>query len=69
MDTKLKKTWVKGLLIDCPVGKPLEDCPAKDIRGLPTKERSRIVDDMTEEAVDEILDHHRRCVQEREGRQ
>jgi len=34
-----KQTWVKGLLIDCPMGKPLDNCPAKDVRKSPIEER------------------------------
>jgi len=29
-----KKTWVQGLVIDCPMLKALESCPAKDLRKL-----------------------------------
>ncbi len=64
---KDKETWVQGLVIDCPMGKPLETCPAKDIRVMPPRERFALVKQMTESQLDEIIAHHRRCLKEREG--
>ncbi len=53
-------------MIDCPYGKPLDECPAKSIRQLPIKERIAFVDAMDEHAVDEVLAHHKRCLHQRE---
>ena len=61
-----KKIWVKGLVIHCPMGESVKDCPANKIRLLPIPERLRIVDEMTEDSVDEIIDHHYKCLAERE---
>ena len=63
-----KVTWVQGLMIDCPRGKALESCPAKDVRMLPLPERLALVKQMVESQLDEIITHHKRCLREREGR-
>ncbi len=62
-----KKTWVKGLVIHCPMGESVKDCPANEIRLLPIPERLRLVNEMTEKSVDEIIAHHYKCLAEREG--
>jgi len=61
-----KVIWVQGLMIDCPMGKALETCPAKDVRALPLRERLALVKQMEENRLDEIITHHRRCLRERE---
>ena len=63
-----KKIWVQGLLIDCPMGKPLENCPAKDARALPIEERLNLPNAMDERQLDQIISHHRKCLREREYR-
>lgn len=63
-----KKIWVKGLLIDCPIGISLENCPAKDVRSLPIDERLKLVDSMDESQLDQIISHHRSCLNERENK-
>ena len=62
-----KEIWVQGLVIDCPLGKALDACPAKDVRTLPLKERFALVKQMEESQLDEIIVHHRQCLKEREG--
>ncbi len=63
-----KVIWVQGLMIDCPMGKALESCPAKDVRTLPLRERLALVKQMDEGQLDEIITHHKQCLREREGR-
>ena len=60
-----KRSLVQGLLTECPLDKPLEDCPAKEVRGLPYEERSVIVASMSETELDLIISHHRYCFQKR----
>ena len=64
---KNKKDWVWGLMIHCPFGKALKTCPAKDIRVLPLEERLKVVNQMEESQIDEIIAHHKQCLKEREG--
>jgi len=61
-----KRIWVQGLLIDCPMGKPLENCPARDARALPIAERLNLTTAMDENQLDQIISHHRNCLNRRE---
>ena len=67
LDFEVKKVWVKGLVIHCPMGESVKDCPANKIRLLPISERLRLVDEMTEKSINEIIDHHYKCLAKREG--
>jgi hypothetical protein len=62
-----KLMWVQGLMMECPMGKALETCPAKDLRALPLYEGLVLTKQMEESQLDEIISHHRRCLKEREG--
>ncbi len=62
-----KLLWVQGLMIDCPMGKALETCPAKDLRALPLYEGLMLTKQMEESQLDEIISRHRQCLKEREG--
>jgi len=63
-----KKTWVKGILVDCPLGDPLEDCPANEIRNLPLPQLVSIVNGLSDKQLDAIILHHETCLAQREGR-
>jgi hypothetical protein len=69
MDLELKRIWVKGLMIACPFGKPLDTCPAREIRKLPLEDRMQKVDDMPEGEIDLIISFHKKCLAEREGKE
>lgn len=60
-----KLVLVKGLLTECPLDKPLDDCPAKKVRCLPLEKRLQLVEDMGESDLDLIISHHRHCFQKR----
>ena len=61
-----KKDWVRGLLISCPFGKPLDDCPLEKFRKIPISERIKLVDSMEEKQIDQIIVHHQKCLRQRE---
>lgn len=63
-----KLTWVQGLLIDCPFGTPLADCPASEIRKLLIPERLTIAAELSEPELDEIISHQKNCLSKREHR-
>ncbi|NQV38632.1 MAG: hypothetical protein HQ509_11595 [Candidatus Marinimicrobia bacterium] len=65
-DYEHKLTWVQGLLIDCPFGPPLSDCPASELRKLPITDRLSIAQEMSEPELDRIISHHRNCLAKRE---
>lgn len=61
-----KISSVFGLLIQCPMDDPLDNCPAKDLRELSTEEKFKIANNMSEEQLDDIISHHKQCLRERE---
>ncbi|MFC1461748.1 hypothetical protein ACFLQR_04445 [Verrucomicrobiota bacterium] len=61
-----KRIWVKGILVDCPVGKPLESCPASKIRGLPLPNLIATVNSMSDRQIDAIIKYHENCAKERD---
>lgn len=63
-----KLIWIKGLLLECPMGKPLDDCPAEKYRKFPIKERMKIVNEMKIEEIEFIIKHHKECLRKREER-
>lgn len=69
MEYKLrdKRAWVKGVLVECPLGTPLESCPANKVRGLPLPELVRIVNEMPDEQLDVIIAYHENCLKQREA--
>ncbi len=68
MEYKLrdKRTWVKGILVDCPLGTPLEHCPANKIRDLPLPELVGVVNGLSDGQIDAIIAHHEDCLKQRE---
>ena len=65
-DFNYNRVWVLGLIVECPFGTPLSDCPANDIRKLPLSERIKIVKRMSDEQHEEIMAHHKECLKKRE---
>lgn len=61
-----KKDWVRGLLISCPFGKPLYNCPLGKFRTIPVSERLKLVDSMEEKQIDQIIIYHQKCLRQRE---
>jgi len=64
---KEKVIWVQGLLIGCPLGEALENCPAKDLRSLAISDRLKLVSGMDEGTLDQIIAHHKGCLAAREN--
>ena len=65
MEIHHKRLRIKGFLIDCPAGRPLDNCPAGEIRELPLKERTGIVDEMKADEVESIYKQHEECLSKR----
>ena len=61
-----KRAWVKGLVFDCPFGKALDTCLAKEIRKLGIAGQIDIADSMDESQLDQIIAHHQGCLLLRE---
>jgi hypothetical protein len=62
-----KVSIVFGLLIECPLDKPMDTCPALELRDLPIGEKFDIVNGFSEEQLDDIITHHNKCLRERES--
>ena len=60
-----KRIWVKGILVECPLGKPLTDCLANALRNLPLEELIKAVNNMTEDQLDSVIEYHNNCMAER----
>ena len=67
MNTELmnKRIWVKGILVECPLGKSLSDCPANALRNLPLEELLKAVNNMTEGQLEMVIKYHNNCITER----
>jgi len=65
-DLKEKQAWVIGLIIECPLMDPLESCPAKELRTLPIQDSTRIIYNMEESQLNDIIVHHQMCLGVRE---
>lgn len=61
-----KRAWVIGLTFDCPFGKAVDTCPAKEIRKLPIPDRIDIATGMDENQLDQIMAQHQDCLSQRE---
>ena len=62
MELADKIMWTKGLLVGCPAGKTLDNCPIKKFRNLPAEEGMKIVDEMKREEIESIIEHHKDCL-------
>lgn len=60
------RAWLRELLTGCPFGIALDSCPAREIRKLPVYERLKVLDGMSDDEVESILDYHKVCSTERE---
>jgi hypothetical protein len=60
-----KKVWVKGLIVECPMGKPLHDCPLNSLRGLPLAQINTVVNGLSAVALKTLLAEHNTCYNHR----
>ena len=61
-----EKIWLKGILIACPMGRPVANCPVQTLRTLPVPERLQAVEDMELHRARVLLGRHNDCLQQRE---
>ncbi|MCK5853219.1 hypothetical protein KAH27_09360 [bacterium] len=60
-----KRIWVKGILVECPLGKSLNDCLANALRNLPLEELIKAVNNMTEDQLEMVIKYHNSCLAKR----
>jgi len=61
------RQWLFGLLIECPMGKALDDCPMEKYRAQSPYDKMRIANELPEEEVRSLVAHHRKCLKKRES--
>ena len=60
-----KKVWIKGLIVECPMGEPLHDCPLNSLRGLPLAQVNTIVNELSETSLKTLITDHNACFNHR----
>jgi hypothetical protein len=54
------------LIVGCPMGEAMDDCPARDLRGIPAEKRKiEVHATVTPEQVEDIVVRHRQCLSKR----
>ncbi|NQU84368.1 MAG: hypothetical protein HQ541_01280 [Mariniphaga sp.] len=66
MEITDRKLWLFGLLIDCPMGNPLPECPANKYRHLSVTEKLDFVNSLSTEQIEDLLNIHKECLEKRE---
>lgn len=62
MDDNTLKGYLFGLMIACPIGKPLNDCPLNMIRTKSKLEQIGYIDELSLEEAVKLSNHHRKCL-------
>lgn len=61
-----KRANILGLLVECPMKKSVDNCPAGPLRQLSVQEKYKVVLGMNERQMDEIIGFHLKCLHQRE---
>lgn len=62
-----KRTLAHGLAFACPMPPQLPTCSFREIRKLPEEERFDVVNNMTEQQINVLIDTHKKCLRRREA--
>lgn len=60
-----ERTWLKGLAVECPLGKALPSCPLNGLRNLPTVQIRPVIRQMSDQQVHAAIQSHQQCFKER----
>lgn len=60
MDDKL--VFGFGLLVKCPEGEPVSDCPLQEYRTKSLEDKLAIAEQFTENELDETIAYHHKCL-------
>ncbi|WP_372796870.1 hypothetical protein [Pontiella sp.] len=60
-----KRIWIKGLTLECPLGKAMDDCPLNALRHLPVAQMNQTINNLTDEQVESIVGIHQECFHKR----
>jgi len=61
------KAVLSDVLLGCPMGRALDNCPARELRAIPIERRMIAIDTMGPDRIEEIVVYHAKCLEEREG--
>ncbi len=61
MRLEYEQLWLKILMIRCPAGPALADCPVHDFRGLSRLAAEEAIKVMAKKEVNALIDHHKTC--------
>lgn len=59
------KIFLKGLVVGCPMGKPVSDCPLNGLRTIPMEKLNETVNGLANETVDKFFKVHAECFKKR----
>jgi hypothetical protein len=62
-----RETLLYGLIFECPLKKELDDCPLKEIRTLPIRERITFIKKLSDTEKRKILNSHEICIEKRQA--
>ena len=65
MNKDYKLFFVFGLLVKCPEGEPMPDCPLQKYRTKSLEDKLTVAEQFTENELDEIIAHHYKCINNR----
>lgn len=60
-DMQNTRIWLKGLALECPLGKPTPDCPLNGVRCLPALQLNQTVNGLSDKSIEAIADYHHEC--------
>ena len=60
-----KRIWIKGLVMECPHGTPVQDCPLNGLRGLPIHEANSVINGLSDQQANDYMKIHRKCYHHR----
>ena len=66
MNINDRKLWLFGLLLECPMGEPLQGCPVNSLRSLAIQEKLNYLETLSETQINKILEEHTLCLENRE---
>ena len=61
MEISHKKFFVFSLMMKCPEGKAMIDCPLERYRNLSNTQKLNKIENFSDKKIDEIMIHHRKC--------
>lgn len=59
------RIWIKGLVMQCPLGIPVDDCPLNGLRSLPISEANNTINRLSDEKLKAFISTHRQCYNHR----